>query len=101
MTRSAHLDELPAGIRFPREVDGRINYNAAERCLEFEGSMSKSDFDRLLPLDNSIAYQRALEQLFQECSYSSAPARGGHTVRNSLIAAAVALVMALLAWAAS
>lgn len=97
MTRSVPLHEIPTDLRFPHEVEDRIRYNAAERRLEFDGSMSKSDFDRLLPLDSSIAYQRAVEQLFQECSYSTAPPES-HVVRNACAAGAAALLLGVLAW---
>ena len=96
MKRSVSLDELPAGLRFPTELEGRIAYNAVKRQLEFEGPMSKSDFDRLLRLDNSIAYQRALEELFQTCSFTDRNT-DGVAARVSLVAAGLAVAAAAVA----
>lgn len=73
MNRSASLRELPEGVKFPSELDGRISYDPDKQQLVFDGSMSKQDFDRLLLLHNDIGYQRALQELFQKCTFPGSP----------------------------
>ena len=65
------LESLPADIRFPDALRERIAYDPERRQLVFAGSMSKRDFDQLLVLNNDIGYQRALEALFQQCTFAA------------------------------
>jgi hypothetical protein len=67
---------LPDGLRFPAELGDRVSYHTESRQLRFEGFMSKSDFDKLVCLHNDVAYQRAVEHLFQICTFDDeTPAR--------------------------
>ncbi len=74
MIRSVRLERLPPDLRFPEEMTAKISFDVACRQLQFNGFMSKTDFDKLVRLHNDLAYQRALERLFQSCTFSaSAP----------------------------
>ena len=68
MTRSVPLDQLPAGLEFPADIQHRIRFDSSRRQLAFDGFMSKTDFDRLARLHRDIQYQRAIEQLFRICT---------------------------------
>ena len=96
MLRHAKLDRLPDGISFPEKLADRISYDAASRELRFQGFMSKTDFDKLVRLHNDIGYQRALERLFQICTFESEPPRPSGRSKLMLIAAgATAAIVAL------
>lgn len=69
MIRSVKLDELPGEVGFPSELQDRIQYDAKSKQLRFQGFMSKTDFDKLSPLWNDYRYQRAIEELFQICTF--------------------------------
>ena len=71
MIRSVTLPELPAGLHFPPELRERIAYDANTRQLRFDGYMSKTHFDKLIRLDKSDAYRRAIEDLFQICEFET------------------------------
>ncbi len=73
MLRSVKLDRLPENLVFPEKLADRISYDTDSRQLQFRGFMSKTDFDKLVCLHNDIDYQRALERLFQICTFESAP----------------------------
>jgi len=61
------IDSLPAGLEFPPELANRIYFDAAAHRLVYRGSMYKSHYDRLVRLDSSVVYRRAIQRLFQ-CS---------------------------------
>ena len=96
MVRHVKLDRLPDGITFPEKLADRISYDAESRELRFQGFMSKTDFDKLVRLHNDIGYQRALERLFQICTFEPTPERTGGRSKLMLIAAgATAAIVAL------
>lgn len=72
MIRGVRLARLPDGLEFPSELKAKISYAADQGQLQFQGFMSKTDFDKLVRLHNDLAYQRALEQLFQLCTFPAA-----------------------------
>ncbi len=71
MVRCVVMPRFPAGLKFPAELQERIRYDADKQQLQFEGYMSKTDFDTLNRLHNDLEYQRALEHLFQICVFES------------------------------
>ncbi len=73
MTRSVALNRLPKEVQFPAQLEERISYDARQQQLRFDGAMSKSEFDQLVQLHNDIAYQRALQELFQKCTFPEKP----------------------------
>ncbi len=73
MLRCVKLDRLPENFSFPETLADRISYDATSCQLKFNGFMSKTDFDKLVRLHNDIQYQRALERLFQICTFESEP----------------------------
>jgi hypothetical protein len=72
MIRSVRLERLPSELEFPEELRAKISFDGARQQLQFNGFMSKTDFDKLVRLHNDLAYQRALERLFQTCTFSPA-----------------------------
>jgi len=95
MIRRVTLDRLPQELQFPDELKGRIRYDADSQRLEFEGYMSKNDFDRLLRLHNDLHYQRALESLFQICVFGAPDEEASSRARLVLLSlAALALTAA-------
>lgn len=96
MLRSVKLEQLPSGLSFPEKLADRISYDPALGELQFSGFMSKTDFDKLVRLHNDIAYQRALERLFQICTFESNQQPAGSRMSRVLVAAgATAAVVAL------
>jgi len=61
------LDSLPAGLEFPPELANRIHFDPAKHRLVYRGFMYKAHYDRLMRLDSSVEYRRAIMRLFQ-CS---------------------------------
>ncbi len=98
--RSVKLDRLPDGLSFPEKLAGRISHDAASGELRFDGFMSKTDFDKLVRLHNDIGYQRALERLFQLCTFEADPPRTGSRSKLLLIAAGAAAAIVALSVAA-
>lgn len=94
MMRTVPLSQLPQGLTFPPELVPRIRFNSARRQLEFDGFMSKRDFDKLIVLHNDLEYQRALERLFQICVFEAdvPPERGSARMLYVGVAAAVLLL---------
>jgi hypothetical protein len=91
MIRNVKLERLPTELRFPEELSAKISYDPVRHQLQFNGFMSKTDFDKLVCLHNDLAYQRALEKLFQLCTFtpvSQAPASSSR--RMPLLFAGVA-----------
>ena len=94
MSRSVKLAQFPDDLSFPDELSDRISYDAQSRQICFEGFMSKSDFDKLLCIHNDVGYQRALEQLFQICTFNDATPSHRSAV-PIILAAIVALTITL------
>lgn len=103
MIRNVRLECLPAELKFPAELTAKISFDPARQQLQFNGFMSKTDFDKLVRLHNDLAYQRALERLFQSCTFTPAsPTPAASQRRLPLVFAGVAtaavVMMALLFW---
>ena len=86
------LDRLPESFQVPANLEGRFRYDPKRKQLSFDGSMYKATFDRLKTLSGDLAYQRALERLFQ-LSVSEEPAASPEPRR--LIVAARSLKAAI------
>lgn len=69
MIRAVSVDRLPEGLSFPGDLQRKIHYDPSQRRLAFEGFMSKATFDRLYRLTDDRDYRRALEELFQACTF--------------------------------
>ena len=79
MIRAVSVDRLPEGLSFPGDLQRKIHYDPSQRRLAFEGFMSKATFDRLYRLAEDREYRRALEELFQACTFDDSDgARHGH-----------------------
>jgi len=100
MLRRVKLERLPGDLSFPEKLADRISYDADARELRFDGFMSKTDFDKLVRLHNDVGYQRALERLFQICTFESKPAQAGTRSKLMLIAAGAAAAIVALSLAA-
>jgi hypothetical protein len=96
MIRSVRLERLPADFQFPEEMKAKISFDASHQQLQFNGFMSKTDFDKLVRLHNDLAYQRALERLFQTCTFSTAAPTPASSPRLSLVFAGVATAAAAM-----
>jgi hypothetical protein len=94
MIHSVKLERLPDGLRFPAELAARVSYVSETRQLRFDGFMSKTDFDKLLHLSNDLSYQRALEKLFQECTFAS-PHSATSVNRKPVLLAGTSTVLAI------
>ena len=100
------LNRLPDGLQFPADLAARISYSVERRQLQFEGFMSKTDFDKLVRLSNDLAYQRSLEQLFQVCTFAAESPAASKSLQplfvSGLVAAGVAasVLMGWFAWRA-
>ena len=104
MLHSVPLERLPETVRFPAELSAKISFDAEQRRLQYDGFMSKTDFDKLVRLSNELAYQRALESLFQVSTFRPAKPRASPVARSfpmlyTGIAALVAVTaLALTFW---
>jgi hypothetical protein len=96
MIRWVPLQRLPHSLRFPSELQHRIKYDADKKQLQFDGYMSKTEFDVLIRLHNDIEYQRAMEHLFQICIFETEDetSRNRHKVVCMGVAAVAAIVVA-------
>ncbi|HUG71566.1 MAG TPA: hypothetical protein VMM76_27730 [Pirellulaceae bacterium] len=97
MLRSVKLDRLPDDLSFPEKLVDRISYDASSRELRFHGFMSKVDFDKLVHLHNDIDYQRALERLFQICTFEPEPSSVGTRSSIRLFVAGATAAIAVIA----
>jgi hypothetical protein len=95
MIHSVRLDRLPDGLPFPPELMSRISYSAERRELQFDGFMSKTDFDKLVRLNNDLGYQRALERLFQVCTFPVAKTTQSSHRKPYLLTGLAAMALAL------
>ena len=97
--RAVKLDRIPDGLSFPPKLQERIRYDSTARELQFDGFMSKTDFDKLVGLHNDIAYQRALERLFQIATFDTpaedSPSRGPVWILGLSV---ICVVLATAAW---
>jgi hypothetical protein len=96
MIRSVPLAALPPNLRFPDDLRERVHYDTAKRQLQFDGFMSKRDFDKLLLLHNDIEYQRALEHLFQICVFTNRRAEQQAPHRRLVVIGAAVATMLLI-----
>ncbi|MCL4205956.1 MAG: hypothetical protein KJ000_26020 [Pirellulaceae bacterium] len=100
MIRAVPVQKLPEGLSFPGDLERKIHYDASRRQLAFEGFMSKATFDRLYRLADDREYRRALEELFQLCTFDdSERADRRPAARFVLVAIGLAFVAALFATA--
>jgi hypothetical protein len=99
--RAVKLESLPEGLQFPPKLQERIRYDYVAKELRFDGFMSKTDFDKLVGLHNDIAYQRALERLFQIATFDT-PTEASPSRRPAWIVglsvSVICLVLATAAW---
>jgi hypothetical protein len=99
MIRAVPVDRLPEGLSFPGDLQRRIHYDASRHRLAFEGFMSKATFDRLYRLADDREYRRALEELFQICTFDDSDRADGRKVQGLVWAmigvAGVAVLFAL------
>ena len=103
MIRYAPLKTLPAGTRFPQDLQARVTYDSASGRLGFESFMCKADFDRLYGLSSDRDYRLAVEELFRICTYDAEePTRGSSLPRLTyavgLAVTALAMTAATVWW---
>jgi len=100
MIREVPVENLPDGLSFPSDLAGRVQYDASRHKLAFDGFMSKATFDRLYRLAEDREYRRALEELFQLCTFDDSDldgqGRGRLFVRLVIVLACIAIAVALL-----
>ena len=65
MNHVVKLERLPEGLRFPDDLQPKVEFDAAKKRLIWHGFMSKRDFDRLLALSEDWSYRRQVEELFR------------------------------------
>nr|MCU0982298.1 hypothetical protein [Pirellulaceae bacterium] len=74
-----------------------IYFDAAAHRLVYRGFMYKSHYDRLMRLDSSVDYRRAIQRLFQSSTDAETPeVRQFGRILAALIAACLLLVA--IAW---
>jgi hypothetical protein len=99
MIRAVSVDRLPEGLSFPGDLQRKIHFDPNQRRLAFEGFMSKATFDRLYRLTDDREYRRALEELFQVCTFDDTDGAGHqhlHVLVPAMIGVAcLAVVFAL------
>ncbi|MBM3970820.1 MAG: hypothetical protein FJ302_13330 [Planctomycetes bacterium] len=95
MKHTAKLHHLPHGIRFPQELEGKIVFDAGQRCLIWRGFMTQDELQVLLSLAADHDYRLAVANLFEGCNRLETP----FTRRLNLVLAilvAVCLIGAII-----
>ena len=95
MEHTVKLSALPADLRFPPDLTGKIRYDEATRRLVFQGQMWKAQYDRLVALHDDVEYLRALEQLFRVSTEAAEPVRRPLRVVVAMLLGAAVLVLGL------
>ncbi len=98
MIHSVRLEQLPAELQLPHDLQGRFWFDAQRQQLCFDGFMSKATYDRLTQLSPDRHYQRGLNELFRataDVEIRRDPIRGG-TVALALLGLAGLCGLALL-----
>jgi hypothetical protein len=91
------VEHLPKELSFPEDLQPKVHYDDQGKQLIFEGFMSKATFDRLYRLAEDREYRRALEELFQVCTFDDAAQTGRHPSRAVMCMVAVGATAALIA----
>ncbi len=100
MEYSVKVASLPDTVRIPEHLHERMSFDAAKGQLTYRGFMTKCTYDELAALADDVEYHRALEQLFVLTSQEMAPqSRSRGLAAMSLAAAAIAMLVAIAAWA--
>lgn len=73
MEYAVKVGSIPAGLRFPDQLQKRIRFEADNQQLVFQGFMYKSDYDQLIRLSQDVSYQNAVAKLFQLSTDSDPP----------------------------
>lgn len=60
---STPLDSLPPHMRFPRDLNSRVNFDEEKKLLLWRGAMRPEDLDQLLSLNKDDKYQAAIRAL--------------------------------------
>src|SRR5262245_28782061 len=99
MEYSTKLARLPANVKFPARLQGRVSFDSAAGQLTYRGFMTKCTYDELCALSEDVEYHRALEQLFIQTSGEVAPHRS-HVMPAVIGLASVfaALLIVLVLW---
>ena len=99
MDHTVPLPRLPDGLKFPPDLQDRIQFDAAHHRLVFHGFMRKSDYDALARLSGDLTYLDALQELFSLCTIDP-PAHSTHRRKflwatGALVAVALAVILGL------
>ncbi len=73
MKHTAKLHHLPNGLRFPQELEGKIVFDAGQRCLIWRGFMTQDELQLLLSLATDHDYRLAVANLFEGCNRLETP----------------------------
>ena len=93
MEHSVQLEQLPADLKFPDELQSKIRYDAEKRVLVFNGPMGRQDFDRLWPLHSDSAYRRAVEDLFRIATWDAEEAGTASAKRSVKLAVVITAIL--------
>ncbi len=63
-TYSARLDSLPSSVRFPQDLEDKINYDKENKRLTFKGVMTEEERDKLRKLSRNVQYTAAVTTLY-------------------------------------
>lgn len=73
MEHTAKLIQLPHGVQFPPELDGKIAFDPARRCLVWRGFMTEDELQQLMGLHSDSDYRRAVAALCDGCNRIETP----------------------------
>jgi len=97
MDHFVRLDRFPDDLEFPRNLQEKIDYDAARRVLVHHGPMSKREFDILFRLHADSDYRRAIEELFRMATWDAEEKGQKHGRRTQfLVVGCAALILAAL-----
>jgi hypothetical protein len=97
MDYTVKLNQLPKGLEFPPDLEGRCSLDIIQKQLVFHGFMSSADYTRLIQLHPDVEYHKAVAQLFQLSSEEQAPQLG--RLRKALgFLVVLSLVLAAVVW---
>lgn len=87
MKHTAKLHSLPPGVQFPSDLEGKIVFDAASRCLVWYGFMTEAELQQLLQLHTDSYYRCAIASLFEACNRLDTPLTRRLNLTLALLAA--------------
>ncbi len=67
---SVKMEQLPAGVKFPSELTGRVSYDAGKNLILYKGVMEDEERSKLMNLSEDRDYRAAIDTLYRHARNS-------------------------------